>query len=191
MPDGHKKRREIPADWLAEFEAAAKRPLELRFKYSFIKTYRPVLDDAKFRSFDTMEQYRQWCDENLPDWLGFRRVPMARLNLLVLRCQDLEAAREFHERLGYAFQKHRHGQGPEHYACENAGFVLELYPASAEDRDRTGVGFAVENVDATRGQFASAGLNPSEVQSNPWGRSFTVRDPDGRRVEITQPLTKG
>jgi hypothetical protein len=36
----------IPPDWLAEFEAAATRSLEERFKYSFIKTYRPVLDDA-------------------------------------------------------------------------------------------------------------------------------------------------
>jgi hypothetical protein len=64
----------IPADWLAEFEAAARRPLETRFRYSFIKTYKPVLDDAQFRSFDTMEQYRRWCEANLPDWLGYGRV---------------------------------------------------------------------------------------------------------------------
>jgi hypothetical protein len=64
----------IPAEWLAEFEAAAKRSVEMRIKYGFIKTYRPVLDDARFRSFDTMEDYRRWCDDNLPDWLGFRRV---------------------------------------------------------------------------------------------------------------------
>jgi len=22
-------------------------------------------------SFDTMEEYRQWCKNNLPDWLGY------------------------------------------------------------------------------------------------------------------------
>ncbi len=65
---------EIPAQWLAEFEAAAKRSLPERFRYSFIKTYRPVLDDAPYRSFDTMAEYRQWCEENLPDWLGFGRA---------------------------------------------------------------------------------------------------------------------
>jgi len=27
----------IPADWLAEFEAAARRPLETRMRYAFIK----------------------------------------------------------------------------------------------------------------------------------------------------------
>ena len=65
---------QIPADWLAEFEAAEKRPLEQRLKYAFIKTYKPVLDDATYRSFETMEDYRRWCEENLPDWLGYGRV---------------------------------------------------------------------------------------------------------------------
>jgi hypothetical protein len=64
----------IPPDWLAEFEAAARRPLEVRMRYSFIHTYKPVLDDASYRSFDTMEDYRRWCEENLPSWLGYGRV---------------------------------------------------------------------------------------------------------------------
>lgn len=61
-------------DWQHEFEAAAGRPLELRMRYAFIRTYKPVLDDAAYRSFDTMEQYRQWCELNLPDWLGYGRL---------------------------------------------------------------------------------------------------------------------
>jgi hypothetical protein len=65
---------DIPSDWLAEFEAAARRSLEQRFRYSFIKTYKPVLDDAEYRSFDTMAEYRDWCEKNLPDWLGYGRV---------------------------------------------------------------------------------------------------------------------
>ena len=64
----------IPADWLAEFEAAARRPLPLRFRYAFIRTYKPVLDDSRFRAFDTTADYRRWCEENLPDWLGYGRV---------------------------------------------------------------------------------------------------------------------
>jgi hypothetical protein len=64
----------IPADWLAEFEAAARRPLRTRFRYAFIRTHKPVLDDAPFRSFDTTEEYRRWCAENLPDWLGYGRI---------------------------------------------------------------------------------------------------------------------
>jgi len=64
----------IPPDWLAEFEAAARRPLETRFRYAFIHTYKPVLDDAPFRAFDTTADYRRWCEENLPDWLGYGRI---------------------------------------------------------------------------------------------------------------------
>jgi len=64
----------IPAEWLAEFEAAARRPLEQRMRYAFIKTYKPVLDDARFRAFETMEDYRRWCARELPEWLGYGRV---------------------------------------------------------------------------------------------------------------------
>lgn len=64
----------IPADWLADFEAASRRSLKTRFRYAFVKTYKPVMDDAPYRSFESMEAYRQWCEENLPDWLGYGRV---------------------------------------------------------------------------------------------------------------------
>ena len=64
----------LPAEWLAEFDAAARRPLATRMRYAFIKTYKPVMDDAKYRSFDTMEQYRRWCEQALPSWLGYGRV---------------------------------------------------------------------------------------------------------------------
>ncbi|MFN0012266.1 MAG: hypothetical protein ACKVS8_11555 [Phycisphaerales bacterium] len=64
----------IPPEWIADFEAAAKRTLEQRFKYAFIKTYKPVLDDAKYRSFESMAEYRDWCEKNLPEWLGYGRA---------------------------------------------------------------------------------------------------------------------
>jgi hypothetical protein len=64
----------IPADWKADFEAAARRPLAQRMRYAFIRTYKPVLDDAEYRSFESMEEYRRWCQENLPDWLGYGRL---------------------------------------------------------------------------------------------------------------------
>jgi hypothetical protein len=69
-----KKSSTISPDLLAEFEAAARRPLELRMKYAFIKTYKPVMDDAKYRSFESTAEYRRWCEENLPDWLGYGSV---------------------------------------------------------------------------------------------------------------------
>ena len=62
------------AAWIEEFEAAARRPLPLRMRYAFIKTYRPVLDDEPFRAFDRMADYRAWCESALPGWLGYGRV---------------------------------------------------------------------------------------------------------------------
>jgi hypothetical protein len=58
-------------EWIAEFEAAARRPLRQRMRYAFIRTYKPVLDDAPFRAFETMADYRSWCEANLPSWLGY------------------------------------------------------------------------------------------------------------------------
>lgn len=57
--------------WVADFEAAARRPLRQRFRYAFIRTYKPVLDDAPYRSFDSMAESRAWCNANLPPWLGY------------------------------------------------------------------------------------------------------------------------
>ena len=60
-------------EWEAEFEAASRRSLRTRMRYAFIRTYKPVLDDATYRSFDTTAEYRRWCEANLPVWLGYAR----------------------------------------------------------------------------------------------------------------------
>lgn len=60
--------------WEEEFAAAAARPLAQRWKYAFIKTYKPVMDDAPYRSFESTAEYRKWCNENLPSWLGYGDV---------------------------------------------------------------------------------------------------------------------
>ena len=64
----------IPVEWLREFEAAARRPLATRIRYAFIHTYKPVLDDSRYRAFSTLEEYRAWYESHLPSWLGYGRV---------------------------------------------------------------------------------------------------------------------
>lgn len=64
----------VEAGWIEDFEAAARRTLEQRLKYAFIRTYKPVMDDLPYRSFDTLEAYRAWCEEELPTWLGYGRA---------------------------------------------------------------------------------------------------------------------
>lgn len=65
-PDERQRR-----EWDAEFEAAARRPLRTRLRYAFIHTYKPILDDARYRSFGSMSEYRAWCAKELPAWLGY------------------------------------------------------------------------------------------------------------------------
>ena len=60
--------------WEEEFAAAAKRPLEVRLRYAFVRTYKPILDDASYRSFEKMAEYREWCANELPSWLGYGRI---------------------------------------------------------------------------------------------------------------------
>ena len=64
----------IPREWREEFEAAARRPLPVRMRYAFIHTYKPVLDDAPFRAWNSTADYRRWCEDNLPGWLGYGSV---------------------------------------------------------------------------------------------------------------------
>ena len=42
-----------------------------RMHYGFCYVYKPVLDDAPWRSFDSTAAYRKWCRENLPEYLGY------------------------------------------------------------------------------------------------------------------------
>ncbi len=50
------------------------RPLALRIRYGFSRVYKPVLDDAAWRAFDSMAAYRDWCEMNLPEYLGYKRA---------------------------------------------------------------------------------------------------------------------
>jgi len=52
-----------------------RRPTLTRIKYGFAWVYKPVLDDGPSRAFDTMAEYRRWCHEHLPPYLGYRLMP--------------------------------------------------------------------------------------------------------------------
>ena len=110
---------------------------------------------------------------------------MNTLNLLVLRCADIDKSRAFYECFGMNFTKHAHGTGPEHFACEDGGKVFELYPAKAIMPDETtALGFNVADLERMRDRLNGQGYRPGTIKDTPWGRTFVVRDPDGRRVEL-------
>lgn len=109
---------------------------------------------------------------------------MRSLNLLVLRCANIERSKSFYELFGMAFVKEQHGNGPVHYASTDDSGMFEIYPNEGAAIDQTGLGFTTGDLDGLhmllrRNQFA-----PREVRDTELGRMFVVRDPDGRRVEV-------
>jgi hypothetical protein len=62
-------------DWRADFRKQCERNLERsveeRMRYGFNYVYKPVLDDAPWRSFNSTAEYRKWCRDHLPTYLGY------------------------------------------------------------------------------------------------------------------------
>jgi predicted enzyme related to lactoylglutathione lyase len=111
------------------------------------------------------------------------------MNLVVIRARDLDRAQEFYERVGLKFERHAHGNGPEHLACEMSSFVFEIYPVVDEQptTESTRIGFAVRNVDELVEKLSTAGVAiHRQPKDSPWGRRAVVRDFDNHLVELTQ-----
>ena len=64
-------KRDDMMDFREQCRRNLQRTVEERIRYGFNYVYKPVLDDAEWRSFDTMEDYRHWCRQNLPAYLGY------------------------------------------------------------------------------------------------------------------------
>jgi hypothetical protein len=121
------------------------------------------------------------------------KKPKLSIELLVLRCHDIEATRAFYDQLGFVFSLEKHGSGPEHFACESDGFVLELYPSS--DRhppDKVRFGFALTLSADSSGDILQYPnlkvLRTPDVIGN--RLVMLLEDPDGRKVEISQALNQ-
>jgi lactoylglutathione lyase len=115
----------------------------------------------------------------------------AELNLVVIRSADIERAAHFYERLGLSFTRHRHGNGPEHYASESGPVVFEIYPLTHGTEATTGtrLGFRVTSIEEIIATVQEAGATVvSPPKSSPWGRRAVITDPDGHRVELTEPI---
>jgi len=89
----------------------------------------------------------------------------------------------------------KHGKGPVHYSSSSNGIIIEIYPEMQKNVTELGVestirlGFIVESLVATLGSLETLGarvLRPPAMTQ--WGNVAVVFDPDGREVEIKEPL---
>lgn len=111
-----------------------------------------------------------------------------RLNLIVIRANDLPRAERFYRCLGVDFVEEQHGSGPVHLAARlGDDLVFEIYPASDSSTLATRFGFRVKSVDAVLAQVvAEGGAIISSGKQGQWGYRAVVADPDGHRVELVE-----
>ena len=57
--------------WREQCRRQMKRPLSARLKYGFVRT---ANREQVNRSFATMADYRAWCEQNMPTYLGYGRA---------------------------------------------------------------------------------------------------------------------
>lgn len=101
------------------------------------------------------------------------------IQLLVLRCADLEASGRFYTALGLALQEERHGDGPRHFSASVGNAIIELYPADARGPSNVRWGLRVDDLDAVLARLAGLGIAGRRD-----GGAHVVVDPDGTRVEL-------
>lgn len=101
------------------------------------------------------------------------------LDLLVVRCVDIERSRRFYEALGLRFASEKHGAGPVHYAASLGRAVLELYPAN-QRLTPLRFGFSTCRSEAC---LADALVFGGRVLDEASTRTL-IEDPDGLKVEI-------
>lgn len=57
-----------------DFMDGLQRNIEERIELGFVFIKLPVINDAPYRVFNKIEDYRKWANENLPKWLGYNIV---------------------------------------------------------------------------------------------------------------------
>lgn len=58
---------------MLDFQDGLSRTIGERIKFGFVPLKLPGIDDVAYRIFETMEGYREWCEEALLRYLGYWR----------------------------------------------------------------------------------------------------------------------
>ena len=111
------------------------------------------------------------------------------LNLLVLRCKNIDDSRLFYEKLGFKFLKEKHDAGPMYFTADVDGLVFELYPLRENEKpDNCKLGFSTASLDSISDDLVhDKSIQLVEPVLKLHGDFvIVVKDPNGRAVEIRQ-----
>jgi lactoylglutathione lyase len=110
------------------------------------------------------------------------------LNLIVIRCQDIEKSKDFYSLFDIDFVEEHHGSGPKHYSTKDNDLLLELYPlGKSSEPDNIRLGFSVKD---SRSCYFAIKEKGFEIERNTFERDgqklFIALDPDGRKIEVIE-----
>ena len=109
------------------------------------------------------------------------------VGLIVLRCADLDASREFYGLLGLSLVPEQHGKGPRHYSCTMGEVVLELYPlGTGPGTSGVRIGLRVREVSAVVAAIRVAGVGRVRSHSETPTITAVLKDPDGHSLQLDQ-----
>ena len=112
---------------------------------------------------------------------------MDRLGYVIVFTGDMAGMRRFYEEgIGLAAREH----SPEWLEFDTAGATLAL--AAAADPARRGVElrFLTDDLEQRVAQLSGRGatMEPPGIERHPWGRVAHLRDPEGQRLSLWEPL---
>ncbi len=111
-----------------------------------------------------------------------------KLNLLVIRTENPKLLKSQYELLGFDFDYHRHGNGPFHYACEQNGFVFEIYPftkSMTKADNSLRLGFEIKDLKTKILELSNTDWKIlSEPKQTESGLNAIIQDLDGRKIEL-------
>ena len=123
------------------------------------------------------------------------QVGIERLTTLTLQVSDVERALRFYrDGLGLTFNDPSSADAVG--AVIGGTFLLlhkDFEPSLAGKERGAGIEihFGVPDADAYFAELRSRGIEPEgEPEDRPWGRVFSVRDPDGYAIEFIAPAAK-
>lgn len=111
-----------------------------------------------------------------------------KLNLLVLKTDNLEPLAEFYNLLGIEFEYHKHDRSPMHYSGKIGDLILEIYPLAKLQQQADSnlrIGFQLDDFDSVIAQLKNKKISfISEPTQTEFGYMAVVKDSDGRKVEL-------
>jgi len=115
-----------------------------------------------------------------------------KVNLLVIRTPTPQLLADWYTKLGLTFTYHRHGNGPWHYSSTIDELVFEIYPLLPKQLTPDSslrLGLQIESLEELMKIIQQEAILTLQLpKQTKWGYTAIIKDPDGRKIELTESL---